>query len=105
MPRNELTRKIYAIMEREMQDIGPFIVRKQCLLIHVDPENIEPANLPQLAAKLSEVMVLFGGHEKARKIYSELKKLKDLDLIVSEETSEGAKLRMTEELGKGSLFA
>ncbi|MFH0815281.1 MAG: tetratricopeptide repeat protein [Methanobacteriota archaeon] len=105
MPRNELTRKVYEIMEREMQDIGPFIVRKQCLQIHVDPENIEPANLAQLAANLSEVMVLFGGHEKARKIYSELRKLKDLDLLVKEETSEGTKLKMTEELGKGSLFA
>jgi tetratricopeptide (TPR) repeat protein len=105
MPRNELTRKVYEIMEREMQDIGPFIVRKQCLQIHVDPENIEAVNLAQLAANLSEVMVLFGGHEKARKIYSELRKLKDLDLLVKQETSEGTKLKMTEELGKGSLFA
>jgi tetratricopeptide (TPR) repeat protein len=105
MPRTELTKKVYEVMEREMQDIGPFIVRKQCLQIHVDPENIEPSNLPNLAAKLSEVMVMFGGHEKARKIYSELRKLKDMDLIVRDEKSEGTKLKMQEDLGKGSLFA
>jgi tetratricopeptide (TPR) repeat protein len=105
MARRELTRKIYEIMEREMADIGPFIVRKQCLLIHVDPENIEAHDLPQLAAKLSEVMVMFGGHEKARNIYSELRKLKDMDLIVKDEKSEGTKLKMQEDLGKGSLYA
>ena len=32
-----LTEQIYTIMEREMGDIGNFIVKKQCMLIGADP--------------------------------------------------------------------
>ena len=69
---NELTEQIFTIMEREMSDIGNFIVKKQCMLIGADPNNIEPRDLPELASNLSEVMRTFGGYEKARKIYSEI---------------------------------
>jgi tetratricopeptide (TPR) repeat protein len=103
--RTEFTAKIYDIMDREMKELGPFIVKKQCLLIHVDPENIQPQDLPQLASKLAEAMVMFAGHEKANRIYSEIRKLRNLDLIAKEERSEGTKLKMLEELGKGSLYA
>ena len=84
----ELTEQIFTIMEREMSDIGNFIVKKQCMLIGADPEDIEPRDLPELASNLSEVMRTFGGYEKARKIYSEIKKLENLDQVVAEEESE-----------------
>lgn len=102
---NHLSVEINGIMEREMQDMGLFIVKKQCYIIGADPDNIQPSDLPALAGKLSEVMRTFGGYEKARKIYKEIKKLEDLEGIVEQEESSEAKFKMLEDLGKGSLFA
>ncbi len=99
-----LTEQIYGIMEREMDQIGPFIVKKQCLLIGADPNEIDSEDLPELASKLSEVMRTFGGYDKARKIYSEIKKLENLDLIVQKETSEEKRNKMLEDLGKTCIF-
>jgi len=100
-----LTDQIYDIMEREMSSIGHFIVKKQCMLIGADPGNIEPPDLPELASKLSEVMRTFGGYEKARKIFSEIKQLENLDLIVEAEESEEKRNKMLEDLGRTCLFA
>lgn len=102
---NELTGQIFAIMEREMSDIGGFIVKKQCMLIGSDPNNIEPEDLPKLASNLSEVMRTFGGYEKARKIYSEIKKLENLDKMVEGEKSETKRNVMLEDLGMTCIFS
>ncbi len=101
----KLTEQIFTIMEREMSDIGNFIVKKQCMLIGADPEDIRPQDLPELASNLSEVMRTFGGYEKARKIYSEIKKLENLDKVVEEEESEEKRNKMLEDLGKTCIFA
>ena len=101
----ELTEQIFTIMEREMSDIGNFIVKKQCMLIGADPEDIQPRDLPELASNLSEVMRTFGGYEKARKIYSEIKKLENLDKVVEEEESEEKRNKMLEDLGRTCIFA
>jgi len=101
----ELTEQIFAIMEREMSDIGGFIVKKQCMLIGSDPNDIEPTDLPRLASNLSEVMRTFGGYEKARKIYSEIKKLENLDQVVEGEKSESKRQTMLEDLGMTCIFS
>ncbi len=101
----ELTEQIFTIMEREMSDIGNFIVKKQCMIIGADPESIEPRDLPELASNLSEVMRTFGGYEKARKIYSEIKKLENLDKVVEEEESEEKRNKMLENLGMTCIFS
>ena len=101
----ELTKQIFAIMEREMGDIGGFIVKKQCMLIGSDPNSIEPADLPKLASNLSEVMRTFGGYEKARKIYSEIKKLENLDQVAAGEKSQEKRNTMLEDLGMTCIFA
>ncbi|MBU4032038.1 MAG: tetratricopeptide repeat protein [Candidatus Thermoplasmatota archaeon] len=101
----ELTKQIIAIMEREMSDIGGFIVKKQCMLIGSDPNDIEPADLPKLASQLSEVMRTFGGYEKARIIYSEIKKLENLDKVAEGEKSEEKRNKMLEDLGMTCIFA
>ncbi len=101
----ELSKQIFTIMEREMGDIGGFIVKKQCMLIGSDPNNIEPPDLPKLASNLSEVMRTFGGYEKARKIYSEIKKLENLDKVAEGEKSEEKRNRMLEDLGMTCIFS
>lgn len=102
---DELTQQIYAIMEREMGDIGNFIVKKQSMLIGADPQDITPGDLPKLASNLSEVMRTFGGYEKARKIYSEIKKLENLDRVVEEEESQEKRNKMLEDLGMTCIFS
>jgi tetratricopeptide (TPR) repeat protein len=99
-----LSEKIYAIMEREMAHIGHFIVRKQSMLIGADPDNIKPKDLPELASKLSEVMKTFGGHDKARNIYSEIKRLDNLDMIVESEQNDEKRNKMQEDLGRTCIF-
>ena len=101
----KLTEQIFTIMEREMSDIGNFIVKKQCMLIGADPEDIEPRDLPELASNLSEVMRTFGGYEKARIIYSEIKKLENLDQVAAEEKSEEKRNKMLEDLGMTCIFS
>ncbi len=71
----ELTKKIQEIMSAEMGHIGVFIVSKQCRDLGVDPEDIEPEDLNDLAKALGKVMLTFGGSEKARKVEREIKKL------------------------------
>lgn len=100
-----LSQEINSIMEREMDIIGTFIVKKQCMLIGADPDNIEPRDLPELASKLSEVMRTFGGYDKARKIYSEIKRLENLDDIVEAEESVEKRSEMLENLGRTCIFA
>ena len=100
-----LSEQINNIMEREMGDIGPFIVRKQSMIIGADPGSIRPNDLPELASKLSEVMKTFGGYDKARKIYYEIKELGNLEQIIEEEESEEKRNKMLEELGRTCIFA
>lgn len=102
---SSLSEHINNIMEREMGDIGPFIVKKQSMLIGADPGRIEPSDLPELASKLSEVMKTFGGYEKARKIFSEIKELDNLDRIVEDEKSGEKRNKMLEDLGRTCIFA
>ena len=71
----ELTKKIQEIMSAEMGHIGVFIVSKQCRDLGIDPEDIEPEDLNDLAKALGKVMLTFGGSEKARKVEHEIKKL------------------------------
>jgi len=71
----ELTKKIQDIMTAEMGQIGVFIVSKQCRDLGIDPENIAPEDLNDLAKALGKVMLTFGGSEKAKKIEQQIKKL------------------------------
>ncbi|MBI5001073.1 MAG: tetratricopeptide repeat protein [Euryarchaeota archaeon] len=103
--RTELTSKIYEIMEREMQEMGPFIVKKQCFIIGADPDDIEQKDLPALAGKLAEVMRSFGGHQKAGRIYTEIKKLGDFEKMAQQGATPEDRTKMTEDLGVGSLYS
>lgn len=71
----ELTTKVKDIMTAEMGQIGVFIVSKQCRDLGIDPENISPEDLNDLAKALGKVMLTFGGREKSIKIEQEIKKL------------------------------
>ena len=71
----ELSRKVHNIMAREMGQLGKFIVNKQCSTLGLDPDNIHEADLPKLAKAFGEVMLTFGGTEKAKNVEMEVKRL------------------------------
>lgn len=101
----DLSDKINTIMERELQSLAASILDKQCGHLNIDPDNIKPENLPVLAHRLSEMMRTLGGYDKAKRVYAEIRKLKDLDELAEEETSEVARQDVLENLAKASLFA
>lgn len=72
---SELSRKVHNIMAREMGQLGKFIVNKQCSNLAIDPENIHDSDLPKLAKAFGDVMLTFGGAEKAKNMELEIKKL------------------------------
>jgi len=94
-----LNKKITDIMERELGDLGEFIVKKQCRDLMLDFDNIQEEDLPLMANALSQVMSTFGGMEKAKRVYKEIKKLKDLDAVVKEESHAPKKVEMLLNLG------
>ena len=71
----ELAKRVQDIMSAEMGHIGVFIVSKQCRDLGIDPENIEPEDLDEIAKALGKVMLTFGGSDKAKKVERDIKKL------------------------------
>lgn len=91
---------IQGIMSREMKDLGQSIIKQQCKKVGVDFENIGQDDLPRVARAISEVMVVFGGREKAKRLYNEIKRLTDLDHMVESEKNPKAKLGFLLEMGE-----
>jgi hypothetical protein len=73
---SELSKKVEEIMTRELGQLGKFVIKKQCKDLGVDPENIQPEDLPRIAKAMGKVMITFGGPEKAKSIEMEIRKLK-----------------------------
>ena len=93
---------IQEIMSREMKDLGLSIIKQQCKKVGVDFENVKQEDVPRIARAISEVMVVFGGREKAKKLYNEIKRLTDMDHMVESEKDPEAKLGFLLEMGEGS---
>lgn len=89
-----LSQQIFTIMEREMQEMGAPIVRKQCQLLAIDCDDIQPRDLPKLARALSEVMKAFSGIEKAKKLNQEILGLENLTRLIDKENDISAKIEM-----------
>jgi hypothetical protein len=71
----DISRKVQNILAREMGQLGKFIVNKQCKDLGVDPEDIDKADLEKLSKAFGDVMLTFGGQEKANKIMMEIRRL------------------------------
>ena len=71
----ELSRKLHNIMAREMGSMGKFIIDKQCKNIGLKSDTITKEDLIKLSKALGNVMVHFGGRDKAEKLIAEIKKL------------------------------
>jgi tetratricopeptide (TPR) repeat protein len=101
---SELSVRVGDILEREMPGLGHAIFRKQVELLGMDPENIQPRDLPELAGKLAQVAKVCGGQEMARRVHFDLTRLQDLDSIAAKEGGTVGR-EMTENLAKASIYA
>ena len=72
---SELSMKVYNIMAREMGHMGKFIVKKQCVNMKIDSENIKPQHLEPLAEALAGAIVMFTGSDKATRVKQEIRRL------------------------------
>ena len=101
---SDLSQKIYELMSKELSELGPHIVRKQCKDLNLNPDEIKKEDLPRVAKALSEVMVSFG-QEEARNIYLAINKLQNLETIVEDETDERKKMEGFLDLGDFARFS
>jgi len=92
-------------MAREMGSAGASIIERQCQQLGLDKENIRPNDLPRLAGRLSELMRVMGGHQKANRVYQEIQKLADLERIAEMAPTDDSRLELFEELAKGRMFS
>ncbi len=72
---SELSQKVEDIMTRELGQLGKFVIKKQCRDLGIDPENIQPDDIPDVAKAMRKVMITFGGQEKAKSIEMEIRRL------------------------------
>ena len=75
---SELSMKVYNIMAKEMGHMGKFIVKKQCVDLKIDSENIKPEDLDGLASALAKAVIMFTGESKADRIKSDIRRLKEV---------------------------
>jgi tetratricopeptide (TPR) repeat protein len=92
-------------MERELQSLGVQMLQGICLQLKLDPNTLGPEDLPRLAGRLSEMIRICGGHQKANRVYQEIKQLADLDRLAEVARSEDSRLGIFEDLARASLFA
>lgn len=95
----DLGTELNRIMEREMKEMGPFMVTKQCKNLSIDPTHISPKDLPKLSKALSEVMKSFGGTEKAKALNSEILKLANVETLIVTEKHQDSKIDMLLDMG------
>ncbi len=103
MENEELYDSINRIMVREMQDMGTFILKKQCQDLGISRETIKPQDLPELASNLSRALSTFCGKEKAREIFQEVKKFGDISSVIEKEKNILKKAEHLENMGNAAL--
>lgn len=99
----DLTAELNRIMEREMKELGTFVLMKQCKNLGIDHEKILPNDLPKLAKALSEVMSSFGGPDKAKAINNEITKLGNIESMIGSESRKDSKIDMRLSMGDAYL--
>jgi tetratricopeptide (TPR) repeat protein len=102
---SEISRKVGQIMEREMGSAGASIIERQCQQLGFDKSNLRPNDLPRLAGRLSELMRVMGGHQKANRVYQEIQKLADLERIAELAPTDDSRLALFEDLARGRMFS
>jgi hypothetical protein len=75
MMPTEVSRKVHSVMAREMGTMGKFIIGKQCKDMGLNPDALSKDDLQGLAKALAEVMLHFGGKEKATKVADEIRRI------------------------------
>lgn len=72
---SELSKKVEEIMTNELGQLGKFVIKKQCMDLGIDPDNIKKEDIPKLARALGKVMITFGGEDKAKEVEMKIRRL------------------------------
>lgn len=59
--------QLYILVERELGEVGRYVLEKQCRDLNIDPSNIEKESLPRLSRIFFGLMSRFGD-DKAKRI-------------------------------------
>jgi hypothetical protein len=62
-----LYEELMKIMEEELPEIGPYILKKQMRDLSIDEDGIKPEDIPKISSAVSEAASMFG-KQKAREI-------------------------------------
>jgi len=92
------------IMSKEMGEMGPFIVKKQCEQLGLDCDDINEGDVPKLARALSETMRSFG-QDRAKKVYSEIRRTCEINEIVDAGKVSEEQLETLLNMGDAARFA
>jgi len=76
------SKRIYALMMREINIMGPYNIDKVCGRAGINPYLITEKDLPYLTNALSEIIMAHKGKERAKKFVQEMEKLYDIDTTV-----------------------
>jgi len=67
--------QLYILVERELGEVGRYVLEKQCKDLNIDPQNIEAQSLPRLSRIFFGLMSRFGD-DKAKRISMAINNLK-----------------------------
>lgn len=76
-PRN-FSPEIHEIMKKELAEMAPFFIKKQCLELGIMPDYITSNDIPKLSKALSEAIKDFG-HDKSRRVVRDMRRLVKLE--------------------------
>lgn len=91
-------------MEREMQSMGISLLTRICQQLEINLDDIVPEDLPKLSSRLSETMRVCAGHQKANRVYQEIRKLADLERLAETAKTDENRLEAFDNLARASLF-
>lgn len=93
------SKRIYALMMKEINIMGPYQIDRVCASAGISPFQIAEKDLPYLAKELSRVVLTYGGQERARRFVADFRRLYDMDAIIEAETDLERKAEHLMDLG------
>ena len=91
--------EVLRIMEEELPEIGPYMLKKQLKDLGIDKEEIEVEDIPRISRALSEASAMFG-KERSKEIARRIEKVSKVSTAIKSEKNSVKKLDMLMEMAK-----
>ncbi len=96
--------EIIAVVQKEMPDIGQFVVDKQLKDLGMYGKDIRQEDVPRIIEAIVRVFLTFG-EKKAGRVRHELIKRTGADRTVASETDDQKKVHMLLDMGKAAFYS